>query len=276
MQTYIVQAGDTLYGISKQFGVSVESIKVENNLTSDFLDVGRSLLIPTGESSFLYVVKKGDTLYSIASKYNVSVLEIVNINNLNSNNLSIGQQLRIPINSSEGFNYLTYTVKAGDTLYSVAKKYDTTVDEIKKLNNLNSNLLNIGQVLKIAVAVNLPSSDYDTYIVKSGDTLYSIAKKFGMTVAEIKKINNLVNDNLSIGQVLRVNFNVDLDVLEGESCYGEGYKEPTYLTYTVKAGDSLYVIGRRYGVGVDELIKLNNLSSNNLSVGQVLKIKEVS
>ena len=276
MQTYIVQAGDTLYGISKQFGVSVESIKVENNLTSDFLTVGRSLLIPTGESSFLYVVKKGDTLYSIASKYNVSVLEIVNINNLNSNILSIGQQLRIPVNSNEGFNFFTYTVKSGDNLYSIAKRYDTTIDEIKKLNNLNSNLLNVGQVLKIAVAVNLPSSDYDTYIVKSGDTLYSIAKKFGMTVAEIKKINNLVNDNLSIGQVLRVNFNVDLDVLEGESCYGEGYKEPTYLTYTVKAGDSLYVIGRRYGVGVDELIKLNNLSSNNLNVGQVLKIKEVS
>ena len=69
---------------------------------------------------------------------------------------------------------------------------------------------------------------------------------------------------------------MDIDVLEGKSCYGEGYSEPKYLIYTVKRGDSLYVIGRRYGVSVDDLIKLNNLSSNNLNVGDVLKIREVN
>ena len=132
MQTYIVQSGDTLYGISKQFGVSVEEIKAENNLSSDFLTVGRVLLIPTVETTSLYVVKRGDTLYSIASKYNVSVSEIVDINDLGSTILSIGQQLRIPINSSGSGsgNYVIYTVKSGDTLYSIATKYNITVNDI--------------------------------------------------------------------------------------------------------------------------------------------------
>ena len=277
MQTYIVQPGDTLYGISKQFGVSVEEIKAENNLSSDFLTVGKTLLIPTIETTTLYIVKIGDTLYSIASRYNVSVSKLISVNDLNSNVLSIGQQLRIPINSTDNFNYVIYTVKVGDNLYSIAKKYDTTVNSIKSINNLSSNLLNIGQQLKIPVEVSFPNVQYEIYIVKSGDTLYSIARKFGMSVDELKRINNLVSNNLSIGQVLRVSSNMeDSDVLEGASCYGEGYKEPTYIIYTVKAGDSLYVIGRNFGVSVDDLIKLNNLSSNNLSIGQVLKMREVS
>lgn len=280
MQTYIVQSGDTLYGISKQFGVSVEEIKAENNLSSDFLTVGRVLLIPTIETTSLYVVKRGDTLYSIASRYNVSVSEIIDINDLSSTVLNIGQQLRIPINSSgsDNTNYVSYTVKSGDTLYSIASKYNVSVNDIKDINNLSSNNLSIGQQLKIPVLVSSPSNKYETYVVKSGDTLYSIAKKYNVTVSELKELNNLGNNNLFIGQVLRIGINDNMgnDVLEGVSCYGEGYSEPKYLTYTVKRGDSLYVIGRRYGVSVDDLIKLNNLTSNNLSIGQVLKIKEVS
>ena len=219
MQTYIVQKGDTLYGISKQFGVSVEDIKAENNLVSDRLVVNMSLLIPTIETTILYVVKRGDTLYSIASKYDTSVSEIIRINNLNSNIINIGQQLRIPINSS-GLDYLSYYVKKGDTLYSIANRYDVLVDDLVKINNLSNNSLSVGQVLRV-----------------------------------------LKNDN---------------DVLEGKSCYGDGYVPQQYETYTVKSGDSLYVIAKRYGVSVDDLIKLNNLSSNNLSIGQVLKIREVN
>ena len=142
MQTYVVQRGDTLYGISKQFGVSVEEIKAENNLSSDFLTVGRVLLIPTVETTSLYVVKRGDTLYSIASKYNVSVSEIIDINDLSSTVLNIGQQLRIPINSSgsDNTNYVSYTVKSGDTLYSIARKYNVRVNEIRDINNLSNNM----------------------------------------------------------------------------------------------------------------------------------------
>ena len=278
MQTYIVQMGDTLYGISKQFGVTVEEIKLENDLSNNTISIGQTLKIPTLETTALYVVKRGDTLYSIASRYGVSVLELQRINNLNSTSLSIGQQLRIPINGEENVdNYVIYTVKVGDTLYNIAKKYRVSVDNIIKENSLNSNLLSIGQKLRIP-NVSSPDIDnqYGTYIVQSGDTLYSIASKYGMTVRQLMEINNLESTNLQIGQVLRVTSGGESSssIPLGSSCYGEGYKEPVFITYTVRRGDNLYNIARKYGVSVDSLIELNNLKTNNLSIGQVLKIRE--
>lgn len=278
MQTYIVQMGDTLYGISKQFGVTVEEINLENDLSNNTISIGQTLKIPTLETTALYVVKRGDTLYSIASRYGVSVLELQRINNLNSTSLSIGQQLRIPINGEENVdNYVIYTVKVGDTLYNIAKKYRVSVDNIIKENSLNSNLLSIGQKLRIP-NVSSPDIDnqYGTYIVQSGDTLYSIASKYGMTVRQLMEINNLESTNLQIGQVLRVTSGggSSSSIPLGSSCYGEGYKEPVFITYTVRRGDNLYNIARKYGVSVDSLIELNNLKTNNLSIGQVLKIRE--
>ena len=115
--------------------------------------------------------------------------------------------LKIPSSSTDTDNNqnTTYTVSSGDSLYSIARRFNTTVDDIKRLNNLTSNNLSIGQVLKI------PSSSTDTgnnqsttYTVSSGDSLYSIARRFNTTVDEIKRLNNLTNNNLSIGQILRI------------------------------------------------------------------------
>ena len=83
-------------------------------------------------------------MYSIARKFNTTVDELKRLNNLSSNLLSIGQVLVLPI---ESIGQTTYTVQAGDSLYSIARKFNTTVDNIKALNNLSSNLLNIGQIL---------------------------------------------------------------------------------------------------------------------------------
>ena len=80
----------------------------------------------------------------------------------------------------------TYTVKKGDTLYGISKMFNTTVDELKKLNNLNTNTLSIGQQLVI------PRNENEiTYIVKVGDTLYSIARKYNVTIDELINLNNL-------------------------------------------------------------------------------------
>ena len=279
MQTYVVQRGDTLYGISKQFGVTVEELKLENDLTGNTLIVGQVLRIPTLETTSLYVVKKGDTLYSIANKYGVTVNSLMSLNNLSSTTLSIGQQLRIPISGdTSNENYVVYTVKVGDNLYSIAKKYGTTVDDIMSLNGLTSNLLSIGQQLKIPITSNTDvDNQYGTYVVQSGDTLYKIANNFGMTVSQLMAVNKLESTALSIGQVLKVTSGggSSSGIPLGSSCYGEGYQEPTYITYTVKSGDNLYNIAKSYGTSVDELIKLNNLTNTSLSIGQVLKIKEV-
>lgn len=152
----------------------------------------------------------------------------------------------------------TYTVKSGDTLYSIAKKYNTTVNELKDLNNLTSSSLNIGQVLKVPTikTSELPSvSTENLYKVQAGDTLYGIAKKYNVSVSDIKSENNLTSNLLSVGQILKIP--------EAGS---------SYETYTVKSGDNLYSIANRYNTTVNEIKELNNLSSNLLSIGQILKI----
>lgn len=96
-----------------------------------------------------------------------------------------------------------------------------------------------------------------------------------MSVDELIKINNLSNTNLSVGQILKVRQNYYSNIPLGAKCYGTGYQEPSYLTYTVKSGDNLYTIAKKYNTSVDNLIKLNNLANSNLTIGQVLKIREV-
>ena len=147
----------------------------------------------------IYIVKSGDSLYSIARKFNTTIDDIKKINNLTSNNLSINQKLIIPQNNNTNNNDNIYIVKSGDSLYSIARKFNTTVDDIKKNNNLTSNLLSINQRLII------PNNNTITYTVIKGDSLYSIAKKFNTTVENIKKANNLNSNLLSIGQKLIIN-----------------------------------------------------------------------
>jgi len=141
-----------------------------------------------------YIVQKGDSLWSISKKYGISVDELKQFNNLKSNLLSIGQILKIPSEDSSSSNQNTYTVAKGDSLWSISKKFNTTVDILKTLNNLSSNLLSIGQVLKV------PSQNI--YIVQKGDSLWSIAKNNNTTVDKLKSINNLTSNLLSIGQEL--------------------------------------------------------------------------
>ncbi len=278
MQTYTVQSGDTLYGISKQFGVSVDEIKRLNNLTSNTITKGQTLKIPSNVTTIDYVVRKGDSLYSIAKRYNTTVKDIVRLNNLTSNNLAVGQQLIIAIDDNTTptpTTYKDYVVQKGDSLWTIANKNNTTVDEIKQINNLTSNMLSIGQVLK------LPTQDkveeVEMYTVQKGDSLYSIAKKFGVTVDEIKSLNNLTSNNLSIGEQLMIKSTTgDEPINPEEECIGTGYVEPQYIMYTVQRGDSLYTIARRYNTSVDNIKALNSLTNNNLSIGQQLKIKEVS
>ena len=263
---YVVLKDDTLYSIARKFNTSVDKIKELNNLTSNTLNVGQTLIIPKKQDLIIapseyitYVVKSGDTLYKIANNFNTTPSAIMNINNLTSTNLSLNQVLKIPtVKEEEIIDYNTYTVKSGDSLYKLANSFNTTVEKIKDLNNLTNNNLSIGQVLKIPTT---SSNNYITYKVKSGDSLYKLANLYNTTVQDIKDLNNLTSNNLSINQVLKIPTKQQEEVIN-------------YINYVVKSGDSLYKLANLYNTTVQDIKDLNNLTSNNLSINQVLKIRK--
>jgi LysM repeat protein len=143
---YTVKAGDSLWNIAKKYNTSVDTIKRLNNLSSNLINIGQRLIIPSINNVVSYTVKVGDTLYKIANEFNTTVDNLMKLNNLSNNLISVGQKLLLP--PSNNINQ-TYTVQKGDTLYKIADEFNTTIDEIKKLNNLNNNILSIGQILKV-------------------------------------------------------------------------------------------------------------------------------
>lgn len=216
--SYVVKRGDNLYDIAASFGTTVDQIKIDNNLTTNIINIGDILIIRNNnknesiieecygesyipEEYITYIVKRGDNLYDIAKNYGTSIDEIKRINNLNSNFLSINQELLLPQNNESLANTnITYTIQKGDSLYSISKKFNTTVADIQKINGLNTNKLSVGD--KLIIPNNSNTSSNLIYIVKKGDSLYSIAKQFNTSVDNIKRKNNLTNNLLSIGQNL--------------------------------------------------------------------------
>ena len=148
-----------------------------------------------------------DALYRIAVQNNTTVDKLKQLNNLNTNTLTIGQVLKLPLTEIIEIptTSTNYTIAPGDTLYSIAKKYNTTVDKLKQQNNLTTNTLSIGQKLQIPTSefIETPTTSI-TYTVKPGDTLYSIARKYNTTINNIKTLNNLTTNLLTVGQQLLI------------------------------------------------------------------------
>lgn len=258
-----------LYSFKTKRGIDKEKLEEEMKKVSD-----RSV----------HIVRSGENLGSIAQKYRISVKQLKTWNKLKSNTIYPGQKLIVyssgaPMAQAGNSNPVErsteqtiHVVKSGENLSVIAQKYKCSVTELKKWNGLKSNTLQVGQKLKVyppasasttAEPATSTSNGYEIYTVKSGDNLWDIAKKFnGVTVEQIRNLNNLdKNAVLKVGQKLKIRKT------------GSG-SSSGFVIHTVKTGDSLWSISKKYGVSVEQLKELNGLNSKSvLKVGQKLKVK---
>lgn len=267
---YVVQRGDSLYSIAQKYNTTVQALKSANNLTSNTLQIGQKLILPDSEEIIIpnpsnytvYTVKRGDTLYKIATEYGITPEDIIDFNKLNTQNLVIGQQLLIPISNETPDNStetISYTVQDGDSLWKIANTCSIDVNEIIRLNNLETTIIRRGDILLLPASCNIGNNNQGNinqddikHVVARNDTLYSIARKYGTTVNEIMEYNSLPSTTLTVGQILYIpNTN-------------------SYINYYVQPNDTLYSIARENNTTVDAIKSLNNLTSNVLRINQLL------
>ena len=283
-------------------------------------------------------VKSGETLSSISEKYGVSVAELKRINTIKGNKLKLKQRIKVkdeeavlivktiqssadnPSTNAEqdkvvSQNNNTHSVKKGETLNSISRLYNISVDELKKINNSIKGKLHPGQKLKInqpvAIAKNESSAKADvsdknetpaknelsdrkgihgkvdetpvtTHKVISGESLSGISKAYNVSVDELKKINNISNSNIHAGQELRLVPDAEdkkqASVAEKPSKRQNSKidKDEKTFTHKIKKGENLGSIAKNNNTTVEELKRINNLSDSKIHQGQVLKINNVA
>ena len=256
-KTCIVRKGDTLSDISRQYGLSIRTLKELNDLKSDVIYPGMKLIVVEDseegeeeEAQFEYVVKKGDNLYSIARKFNVGLDLLRQLNNIDGKNIYPGQRLQLKPTS---LDEATHVVRRGDTLTEIAQKYNIKISTLRKLNGIKGSKILVGQKLRIK------ASQTGIHMVERGDALWEIAQAYGMSVDEIKELNGLTTDRIYPGQELKLSVE----------------KSETYDRYRVKPGDYLNSIARLHQMDLQELMKINNLSKSVIHPGEVLKVKPI-
>ena len=236
-----------------------------------------------------YQVQRGDTLTSIALQSKISLTELAELNKIsNTGGLRLGQVIKIPAGSTVPE---TYTVQSGDSLSVISAKYNVGMDYIANLNGISRTTgLRVGQRLKLTgeetastlkdanVEKSNTQKNSDIHLVKSGETLSSIAKKYHLQLNYLAELNDLSRTaNVRVGQRLKVEGEADQAETQSEVKTAKTSKNSKNTdSYTVKSGESLNVIANRVGISVAELAELNDLNARSgLRVGQQITIPKV-
>ncbi len=304
-----IRRGENLNYIASRYGVSVNSIKDWNNLTSNKIYVGKRLKINTDRNSryvastensgsysnrtsvYRYKVKRGDNLSELSIKFGVPFETIKRWNSLRSNRLIAGQTIKIYSNdnteslgdnapkTSANINY--YKVKSHDTIGEIAELYKVNASSIRRWNSLRSNKILAGQTLKIYSDADIndignnASSDNSTsgseYTVKKGDTIIDIAAKYNVSVEDIKNWKILNGSTILAGNTLKVNPSSTGSVSKNSEVKSSA--KPDVTLHTVTRGESLYSIARDNKMSVSRLKELNDLKSNKIKIGDKLKVE---
>ncbi len=294
--TYKVKKGESLFTISKEYNISVEDLKASNKLTGNGVQVGQelkiiqiALVVPAmtkAESTpktIAYKVKKGESLFTIAKDNNITVEDLKAANKLTSNNVQVGQELKITQLTTTSTTTtaktdiapktISYKVKKGETLLTIAKDNNINVEDLKAANNLTKNYVKVGQELKITQALApAVSTKADivhktiAYKVKKGESLFTIAKDNNVTVEDLKAANKLTNSNVQAGQELKITQATVATVASKTEI------APKTITYKVKKGESLFTIAKDNNTTVEDLKAANKLTNNNVQAGQEILI----
>ena len=278
--TYTVSVGDTLWAISRKFGVTITQLKSWNNLSSDMIYVGQKLSIQTGTGNTAVTPTPSTPVVS---------------------------------NKPTTSNAQTYTVVAGDSVWKIAHQFGISMDTLRSLNNIQNNFIYPGQVLKIRIIssnnVTTPTPEStpsiptgsqtstqtptnqtsDTiYTVKSGDSLWAIANKHGLSVSQLKNMNGLTSDIIYPGQTLKVGQGNNTSTTAPSkiatttpapsqvSTTSSNTSTSTSKTYTVASGDSLWAIANKHGLSVSQLKNMNGLTSDVIYPGKQLLVSQTS
>ena len=278
---YLVEAGDTLFSIAAKFNTTVDAITRANPCVDpQNLRINQLLCIPQGVTptqcppgSTQYTIRAGDTLFSLAIQFNTTVQAILAVNpGLDPNNLRIGQIICIPGPTPTQCppGSTQYTIRAGDTLFSLAIQFNTTVQAILAINpGLDPNNLRVGQIICIpgpspTQPGRCPAGSFE-YTIRSGDTIYNLAIEFNTTVEAILALNPGINpNNLQIGQVI---------CIPGTSPTQPPRCPAGTFEYTIRAGDTFFSLANRFNTTVAAIQAANpNVDPNNLQIGQVICI----
>ncbi|OUZ14572.1 muramidase family protein [Enterococcus cecorum] len=280
-QTYTVVAGDSVWKIANQFGISMDELRSLNHIQNNFIYPGQVLKIRLISSSNGTTTVPTPTTPSIPSQ-NQST------NTGSNQTASVGN----------------YTVKAGDSLWSIANKHGLSVAQLKSMNGLSSDMIYAGQKLTVKTGAsstssttssantntgattnpvtNTQTSNASSYTVKSGDSLWSIANKHGLSVAQLKSMNGLSSDMIYPGQKLMVTGGTTTSSTTNTATTKPAPSQvsnqtvtvgSSAQTYTVVAGDSVWKIANKFGISMDTLRSLNNIKKDFIYPGQVLKVQ---
>jgi len=261
--TYIIQSGDTLSVIARRFNTTVEALKTANSIAdAGRILAGQVLLIPKAEDTLVdvYEVQAGDTLFSISKQFNTSIGILQGLNDLgDSSNIAAGQNLLVP--SVDESSYDIYIVEANDSLFSISKRFNTTVSLLQTLNGIaDERELEAGQTILVP---RIDESQYEVYEVEPDDTLYSIAGRFATSEETLMSLNGISDKgDIEAGQTILVP-RVDDD-------------SSMYAIHIVRSGDTLFDLSRLYNTTVAQLLSLNEIEGRtDLSVGQSIIVPRV-
>ena len=242
----MVRRGDNLTTIAARFGTSAGELKRLNKLDRSVIHPGQKLRLRPA-SSGTYLVRRGDTLSEIAEANGVTEGQLRKLNNLRGDRIGAGQRLRLRAGETDSEEATEYLVRRGDTLSKIARRFDVGVGFLKQLNGLKSDRIRPGQKLRLRAS----AVDEGIHIVRRGENLIGIARRYGIALAVLKELNGIEGDRILVGQKLRL-------------------RATPSARHIVERGDALWEIAQAYSMSVEELKKLNGLTSNRIYPGQEL------